>query len=163
MRDFKGDLSEPRSSGEIECHPSDRPASSSSKAKAHSPFRIVQSGRWNCGRGYSGRGGLPTAGPVSPLPAMVDLRTNPLVVDLTDALHRLLGERGHLGGGEVVLDLLGAFGAGDGAGDGRVHQDPAQRQLREGITLGYATFELLGGPEAGLEVHPGEGLPLIES
>src|SRR6266542_1391924 len=34
------------------------PRSSSSKANSHSPLRFSQSGRANCGRGYSGRGGV---------------------------------------------------------------------------------------------------------
>src|SRR5687767_3727502 len=65
------------------------------------------------------------------LPEVVDLRANGAVVDLLYAFHRPLVERGNLDGGRVVLDLGRVLAAGDGAGDGRVHQDPTQRELRQ--------------------------------
>jgi len=58
-----------RSSAVMPCHSSASPASSSSKANAHSPLRLIQPDRRNWGRGYSGRG-MP---PCPPLLAMVDL------------------------------------------------------------------------------------------
>src|SRR5215207_1500840 len=93
---------------------------------------------------------------------MVDLWADVLVVDLAYPLHRLLREGGHLGGGEVVLELLGALRAGDGARDGLVHENPAQRQLRQGVPFGNQLFELLGCPEAGFEVHAREGFAAVE-
>jgi hypothetical protein len=50
---------------------------------------------------------------------VVDLRTYAAVVDLADAVHRLLGERWHLDGGEVVLDLIRALRAGTSSPDPR--------------------------------------------
>src|SRR5829696_3446611 len=158
MRRSNGKPPERRSSGGIRCQPLARPASSSSKAKAHSPFRFVHSERRNWGRGYSGRGTVP----VSPLPEMVDLRADVVVVDPSYPLHRLLGEGWHSCGGHIVLDLLGTLRAGDSAGDRGVHQDPAQSQLRQRIPLWHQFLQLLRGPQAGLEVHAGEGLAPVE-
>src|SRR5919206_1476770 len=93
---------------------------------------------------------------------MVDLRADVAVVDLAYAVHGLLGEGWHLGSGEVVLDLLRASGAGDSAGDRRVHQDPAQSELRQGAPPGHQLSELLRGLEPGLEVHAREGLAPIK-
>ena len=51
-----GEFLERRSSGFTSCQAFARPTFESSKAKLHSPFRLVQSWRRTCGRGYSGRG-----------------------------------------------------------------------------------------------------------
>src|SRR5215208_1285915 len=93
---------------------------------------------------------------------MVDLRADAAVVDLAYPSHRLLREGGHLGGGEVVLELLGALRAGDGAGDGPVHKDPAQRQLCQRVPFRNQLFKLLGSRESDLKRHAREGLAPIE-
>src|SRR5918994_2128054 len=120
---------------------------------------VLQDGEpGNWGRGYSGRGTVP----VSPLPEMVGLRADVMVVDPSYPLHRLLGEGWHSRSGHIVLDLLGTLRAGDSAGDRRVHQDPAQSQLRQRIPHWHQFLQLLRGPQAGLEVHAGEGLAPVE-
>src|SRR5215203_2094289 len=87
------------------------------------------------------------------LPPVMDLLADVAVVDLPRSLHRLFGERGHLGGGDVVLDLRGVLAARDGTGDGRVHQDPTQSELRQGVSLRDKLLQLFGGQEASLEIH----------
>ena len=49
------------------------------------------------------------------LPEVVNLQTDAAVVDFADALHNLFGERWHIRGGYVGVDLARAFRAGDGA------------------------------------------------
>ncbi len=44
------------------------------------------------------------------------LLTDAAIVDFADALHELFGERWHIRGGYVVVDLVCVFRAGDGAG-----------------------------------------------
>src|SRR5215218_673079 len=85
-----------------------------------------------------------------------------LVVDLARPPHSLVRERWHLGGCHVVLHLRRVLAAGDSAGDGGVHEDPTQRELREGVPPGDESLQLLRGLEACLEVDAGEGLPAIE-
>ena len=114
-----------RSSAETLCQPRASPTSSSSKAKDHSPLRLTHSERRNWGRGYSGRGTAPEAGPVSLLPEMVDLLADAAVVDLADAVQDLVGELWHIRGGYVVVYLVRTLRPRDGAGDRRVHEDPA--------------------------------------
>src|SRR5881392_3829677 len=52
-----------RSSGRPSPQPPESPWFASSNANSHSPFRLFQSRRTSCGRGYSGRG-TPAAGTV---------------------------------------------------------------------------------------------------
>src|SRR5215207_7399747 len=85
-----------------------------------------------------------------------------LVVDLARPPHGLVRERWHLGGCHVILHLRRVLAAGDSAADGGVHQDPTQRQLREGVPLGDELLQLLRGFETWFEVDAGEGLPAIE-
>jgi hypothetical protein len=55
-----------------------------------------------------------------------------VIIDLSHGFHCIVGERRQVGSGRVFFYLLGAFGAGDGAADGVVHEDPAEGELREG-------------------------------
>src|SRR5829696_3646750 len=71
------------------------------------------------------------------LPLVMNLFADAAVVDLPRSLHGLTGERVHLCCGDVILDLGYILAARDGAGDGWVHEDPTQRELREGVSLGY--------------------------
>src|SRR5215212_2762585 len=87
------------------------------------------------------------AGTAARLPPVMDLVADVAVVDLPSSLHRLFGERGHLGGGDVVLDLRRVLAARDGTGDGRVHQDPTQSELRQGVSLRDKLLQLFGGQE----------------
>src|ERR687894_221818 len=96
------------------------------------------------------------------LPEVVNLQANGAIVDLLHAFHRPLVERGNLDRGHVVLDLGRILAAGDGAGDGRVHQDPTQRELRQRVPLRHEPLELFGGPQPRLEVHARERLAPVE-
>jgi hypothetical protein len=93
---------------------------------------------------------------------VVDLLADAAVVDLPRSSHDVVGERRHPGRGDVVFDLGGVLSARDGAGDGGVHEDPTQRELREGVSFGYEFLEFLGGQKAGLEVYSGERLAPVE-
>src|ERR687894_300954 len=96
------------------------------------------------------------------LPEVVNLQANGAIVDLLHAFHRPLVERGNLDRGHVVLDLGRILAAGDGAGDGRVHQDPTQRELRQRVPLRHEPLELFGSPQPRLEVHARERLAPVE-
>ena len=60
------------------------------------------------------------------------------------------------------LGLAGAFGAGDRAGDGIEHEDPAQRELRERRVLGYEPLQFFHGFQPGFVVHAGESFAAVE-
>ena len=62
----------------------------------------------------------------------------------------------------VVFDLVGAFAAGDGAGDGVVVEDPAEGELGEAGAGGDQFAEFFDGGEAGFVIDPGEGFADIE-
>src|SRR5829696_8854321 len=101
-------------------------------------------------------------GTASRLPPVMDLVADVAVVDLPRSLHDLVRERRHLDRGDVILDLGGVLAARDGAGDGGVHQDPAQGELRESVFPGYEILQFFGGPETRLEIHAGERLAPVE-
>ena len=92
---------------------------------------------------------------------MVDLLADAAVVDLPRSSHDVVGERRHLGRGDVVFDLGGVLSARDGAGNGGVHEDPTQRELREGVSFGYEFLEVLGG-QGRFRIHSGERLAPVE-
>src|SRR5829696_5475558 len=101
-------------------------------------------------------------GTAARLPLVMDLFAHVALVDLPRSLHNLLRERRHLGCGDVVLDLCRVLAARDGAGDGRVHEDPTQGELREGVSFGYELLQFFGGQETRLEIHAGERLAPVE-
>src|SRR5215203_1310954 len=77
-----------------------------------------------------------SVGTAARLPPVMDLLADVAIVDLSRSLHSFVGEGRHLGCGDVILDLGDILAARDGAGDGWVHEDPTQRELREGFSLG---------------------------
>src|SRR5918997_1096025 len=98
-----------------------------------------------------------------PLPEVMDLGPDGTIVDLARPPHGLVRQRRHPCGGHVILHLGGVLAAGDGAGDRGVHEDPTQRELREGVPLGHDLLQLLRRLQARLEVDAGEGLAAVES
>jgi hypothetical protein len=54
----------------------------------------------------------------------MDLVADVSVVDLSHAVHDIVGEWRHVGCGDVIFDLRRVLAAWDGAGDGGVHEDP---------------------------------------
>ena len=95
-------------------------------------------------------------------PAVVHLRANVLVVDPADRGHRIVREGGQVGGGAVFGHLLRPLGAGNRAGHGVEHQNPAQCELRERPPGRANCFHFLHGAEARFVVDAGKRFADVE-
>src|SRR5690606_18637128 len=96
------------------------------------------------------------------LPALVHVRLDVLLVDARDLAHGLVGQRRQVGGGDIGQGLLRVLRAGDDHAHRLVHQDPAQRELRQGRAFRHQRTQLLHRCQADLVGHAGEGLADVE-
>src|SRR5262249_56169915 len=111
---------------------------------------------------WGGSPGRFTAGPPLRLPAVVPLGPDAPVVNVLDAPQLLAGQRRQRRGAGVLPRLFDVPRAGDHRGDAGLLDDPAQRDLGRGSPGRHQGGELARGVHAGVEVHPGEGLPHVE-
>jgi hypothetical protein len=61
-----------------------------------------------------------------------------------------------------LVDLIGSLGPWYGAGDGWVHQDPAQGQLGHRDVFGEKTSDRFDRFQPRLQIDPGKGFSSIE-
>jgi len=63
------------------------------------------------------------------LPALLNQRTNLLIINSPHFFHRMIREWRQVGGATIVGDLFRALASWDGAGYGIEHENPAQSEL----------------------------------
>ena len=83
-------------------------------------------------------------------------------VNVGNLFQRSLGQRGQIGGGDVVRNLRWAFGAGNSAGDGREFQNPTQGELGERRAGRNKFLQSLHGAQARLEIYAGESFAPVK-
>src|ERR1017187_4577412 len=96
------------------------------------------------------------------LPPVMYLTADVFIVDGLDLQHRGVAQVGEGRSERVLFGLAGAFGAGDGAGDGVEHEDPTQCELREGKVIGGESLQYLHGFQSGFVVHTRESFAAVE-
>jgi hypothetical protein len=96
------------------------------------------------------------------LPSIMHLRPYALIVDSTHALHGLFTQWREVGGARVIFGLLGILRARYNSANFWIHQYPAQGELGHRRALRDQLTQLLDGLQAGIVVHAGEGLALVE-
>src|SRR5271157_2857839 len=121
---------------------------------------LLESGTWlESGTCYFALTAVAGAGS---LPALMNQRADLRVVSSLDGTHRAFGERRQIGGRAVVGGLRRALGAGNGAGDGVEHQDPAECELRHAHAGRHLTADFFHGAEPGLIIDARKGLADVE-
>jgi len=98
----------------------------------------------------------------APLPSLVNLRPNQLIVKLPYRRHLRVGKCRNGRGRHVLFHLCRPPCAGDDARYRVEHQDPTQGPLRERGPARQHFAQLLHRFQAGLVIHAGECLALVE-
>src|SRR5579864_2149587 len=92
----------------------------------------------------------------------MNLRADGFVVNAPDCCHGFRRKRWEVGSVTVVCDLFWPFAAGNGAGDGIEHENPAQGKLGHGIAGGQKGADLFYYFEPDIQIHSGKSLTYIK-
>ena len=93
---------------------------------------------------------------------MLQSRAKSRIVNVAHCGHRFRSERRQARSLAIIGDLVGAFAAGDGAGDCVEHENPAQRELAQGDAGRQQRAEFLDRVQTGIVVHAGKSLAHVK-